>query len=65
MMRIASQAPRREPFSDWRAQVERIIERQTGWILSLRGFGLEAYYDVGLSPSEAATDWIGGRQHHA
>lgn len=57
-----AQAPRREPFSDWKARVERIILKRTGFDLTLQGFGLQSYYDVGVSPDEAPIDWIGTRR---
>lgn len=55
------QAPRRPPFSDWLAQVERIcLRHDTGHIASSAVNLLRAYYDNGISAQEAADDLIGG-----
>lgn len=58
---LASNPPTRAPFSDWVAQIMRIVERQTGERLAHPGAynpgtGLGAYYDSGLSPLEVAED---------
>jgi hypothetical protein len=51
------QAPRRPPFSDWRAQVERLAERRLGvHVLGIGDNVLLGYYHCGLSPREAADD---------
>lgn len=51
--------PRRAPFSDWCAQIERIIEKRTGEPFKLdRSLkSLLGCYEVGLSPIEIADDW--------
>ena len=51
-------APMRRPYSDWLADCERIVERETGTSVSLRRAGLQPCYDVGMSPREAVTDWL-------
>jgi hypothetical protein len=50
--------PRRAPFSDWCAQVERLCERFTGQPCALARTNrlLHSCYDVGLSPQEMAED---------
>lgn len=57
-----AQAPRRAPFSDWKAQVERRIERQTGKPVTIADDCgcLLACYNVGLEPDEVAADFIEG-----
>lgn len=50
--------PRRAPFSDWRAQIERAVERRTGEPFHLEpSAALRGCYDCGLSPVEVADDW--------
>lgn len=57
------QGPPRRPFSDWLADCERIVERETGRTVSLRHCGLDAFYDCGISPREAVADWIDENGH--
>ncbi len=55
------QTPRRAPFSDWMAQVERRIERMTGLVYRTSPAATMiwgSYYDCGISPQEAAADWM-------
>lgn len=53
----------RPPFSDWRAQVDRITQKRAGFaIASSQAMGglMRSCYDVGLSPAEVAEDIIHG-----
>lgn len=49
----------RAPFSDWCAQVERIIARRCGEDVKLRQEcpAVKACYDCGMSPQEIAETW--------
>jgi hypothetical protein len=57
--------PRRAPFSDWCARVERKIERETGQRFKIARDSRVArgYYDVGLTPDDMADDFIQGQRH--
>jgi hypothetical protein len=51
----------RPPFTDWLAQVERIATRHSRSPVTIdQRFRavFQSYYDVGLSPHEAATDLL-------
>jgi hypothetical protein len=50
------------PFSDWAAQVERIILRRTGQPVQFdrSSIILRGFFDCGLSPVEIAEDYIEG-----
>lgn len=49
--------PRRAPFSDWCAQIERLIERRNGRPCHLtRNALLRSCYDIGLTAQEMAGD---------
>lgn len=53
----------RLPFSDWRAQVDRITLRRAGFaVASTRAMlgQMQSCYNVGLSPLEVAEDIIHG-----
>jgi hypothetical protein len=59
MGRISGEAPRRPPFSDWLAQVDRILVRRLG----LDSGSLEDYpwmgdYRCGIAPGEAVAEYI-------
>lgn len=58
MFHLAGQ-PRRLPFTDWAARVERIIASATGEVVRLdrSSRALRGCYDVGLSPHDIAEDW--------
>lgn len=51
-------APSRPPFSDWLAQVDRILRRRNGTTVAHCGAHplMRSCYDVGLSPREVADD---------
>lgn len=50
--------PPRLPFSDWRAQVERIIERKIGAAFRMHdNNATRAYFNAGVSAREAADDF--------
>ena len=50
--------PRRAPFADWCAQIERMVERRTGRACHLiRNEQLRSCYNVGLSAVEMADDF--------
>lgn len=49
--------PRRAPYSDWLAQVARIVERRIGEPAHIFNSAyLRSCYDMGLSPQEIADD---------
>lgn len=58
-LRHAAPMPRRAPFSDWCAQVERIIAKRYGESVTLdrHSLILHGCYDCGVSPGEIAQDW--------
>ena len=54
-----AQSPRRAPFSDWKAQVERMIMRHAGPVAEpFSPTVMQSCYDVGLSPSDMAEYYI-------
>lgn len=53
------EAPRRPPFSDWLASVDRILVRQLGLDSgSLEDWPWHSEFDCGVSPREAAEAFI-------
>lgn len=51
--------PRRAPFSDWCAQIERRIERRLGFAPTMSSITqVRSCYEVGLSANEVADDFI-------
>lgn len=55
---VPMRQPMSLPFADYVARVERIIQKRTGMCLSLRCEGLRSYHFAGVSPLEAADDFI-------
>lgn len=57
MMHLQIGHPRQPPFTDWRAQVERLATRHLGGAATAVGDNvLLGYYRCGLAPGEAVAD---------
>ncbi len=60
MMYLQIGHPRQPPFSDWKAQTERLATRHLGAAANAIGDNvLLGYYHYGLQPGEAVHDLIG------